>query len=107
MGTADDDTKKQLEETGHETYERLVHFPLWDEYGDMLKSDVADFKNIGGVLAGQDHGWKIPGKFTAYPWLHLDIAGVAYLNSSQGYKVKISTAVGLRLIYNFLKKKIS
>ncbi len=106
MGTAGEDLKKEFEQTGMETYERLVHFPLWDEYGDQLKSDIADFKNVGGMLAGHITAGKFLEKFTDYPWLHLDIAGVAYLSSSQGYKVKNATAVGLRLVYNFLKKQI-
>lgn len=107
MGTADDSTKKNLEESGLDVYERLVHFPLWDEYGDMLKSDIADFKNIGGALAGQITAGKFLEKFTDYPWIHLDIAGMAFFNTAQGYKTKGSTAVGLRLVYNFLKKRIS
>lgn len=105
MGTASDTLKKELEASGREVYERLVEFPLWDEYGDMLKSDIADIKNVGGALAGAITAGKFLEKFTEYPWIHLDIAGVAYFSSSMGYKGKNGSAIGLRLLYNFLKKR--
>ena len=52
MGTASDKTKKALLQAGIKTHERLVEFPLWKEYGEQLKSDVADLKNLGGPTAG-------------------------------------------------------
>lgn len=105
MGTADDETKTKLETTGNEVYERLVEFPLWDEYGDMLKSDIADMKNVGGINAGMITAGKFLQKFTNYPWIHLDIAGMAFFNSSQSYRPKNATGVGVRLLFNFLKQR--
>ncbi len=105
MGTASDTVKDQLEASGMEVYERLVEFPLWDEYGEMLKSEIADIKNVGGALAGAITAGKFLEKFTDYPWIHLDIAGVAYFSSSMGYKGKNGSAIGLRLLYNFLQKR--
>ena len=104
MGTANAEKKNLLEECGNEVYERLVGFPLWDEYGDMLKSDIADMKNVGGALAGHITAGKFLEKFTDYPWLHLDIAGIAFFQSSQGYKGKHASAFGVRLIFRFLEK---
>jgi len=46
MGTACKTVKSNLEESGEQVYERLVEFPLWKEYGNALKSNVADLKNI-------------------------------------------------------------
>jgi leucyl aminopeptidase len=105
MSTADENTNKQLETSGMEVYERLVEFPLWDEYGDMLKSDIADIKNVGGALAGAITAGKFLEKFTSYPWIHLDIAGIAFFHGSMGYKGKNASAFGLRMLYRFLEKR--
>ena len=71
----------------------------------MLKSDIADMKNVGGVNAGAITAGKFLERFTDYPWIHLDIAGVAYFQSNMGYKGKNGSAIGLRLLCNFLKKR--
>lgn len=105
MGTASEQVKNKLETSGMEVYERLVEFPLWDEYGEMLKSEIADIKNVGGALAGAITAGKFLEKFTDYPWIHLDIAGVAYFSSNMGYKGKNGSAIGLRLLFNFLQKR--
>jgi leucyl aminopeptidase len=103
MGTAKDDVKRKLEKSSEEVYERLIHFPLWDEYGDWIKSDVADIKNVGPGEAGHITAGKFLEHFTDYPWLHLDIAGTAYLMKEDSYRGKYGTAVGVRLITDFLK----
>jgi leucyl aminopeptidase len=55
--------------------------PLWDEYREQIKSDVADIKNTGGRAAGSiTAGWFLR-EFTDYPWVHLDVAGTAYSES--------------------------
>ncbi|MBX7109735.1 MAG: leucyl aminopeptidase [Chitinophagales bacterium] len=105
MGTAAGSIKQELEESGFEVYERLIEFPLWDEYGEMLKSDIADIKNVGGVMAGAITAGKFLEKFTDYPWIHLDIAGVAYFSSSMGYKGKNGSGFGMRLLFNYLQKR--
>lgn len=103
MGTAGETVKKQLENSGAATYERLVEFPLWKEYGDELKSNIADLKNVGSGNAGMITAGKFLEHFTDYPWLHLDIAGPAYLRTANGYRTKDGTGVGVRLLYHFLK----
>ena len=77
MGTAGKDRKQQLADSGMETYERTIEFPLWEEYGNQLESDIADIKNIGSSSAGLITAGKFLEFFTDYPWIHLDIAGVA------------------------------
>lgn len=52
--------------------------PLWDEYRELIKSDVADLKNTGGRAAGTITAAMFLREFTDYPWVHLDIAGTAY-----------------------------
>ncbi|MEO7175227.1 MAG: M17 family metallopeptidase, partial [Saprospiraceae bacterium] len=103
MGTASEKIKLQLQKSGQEVFERLVEFPLWDEYREEIKSCIADLKNIGGVNAGMITAGKFLEQFTDYPWLHLDIAGPAYLHTASGYRSKEGTGVGVRLLIQFLR----
>ncbi len=103
MGTAGTAVKRSLEDSGWHTYERLVELPLWKEYGDELKSHIADLKNMGSGAAGMITAGKFLEHFADYPWLHLDIAGPAYLRNANGYRPKEGTGVGVRLLFNFLK----
>ncbi len=102
MGTADDLLKTDLKLAGEMAHERLVEFPLWDEYQEHLKSDIADLKNIGGAEAGAISAGKFLEFFTNYPWIHLDIAGTAYLLSPDSYRGKHATGSSVRLLYHFL-----
>ncbi|GAB3812712.1 hypothetical protein GCM10028895_04050 [Pontibacter rugosus] len=83
-------------------HERLVEFPLWDEYKKELESDVADIKNLGGADAGAITAGKFLEVFTSYPWVHFDIAGTAYLHGEDSYRGKLGTGTGVRFIYNYL-----
>lgn len=103
MGTADTPVREKIETSGHQVYERLVHFPLWREYKDQLKSNIADLKNLGGPYAGMITAGKFLEHFTDFPWLHFDIAGSAYLKTADGYRTREGTGVGVRLVYDFLK----
>ena len=113
MGTASDDFFDKLEAAGNQTYERTVRFPFWSEYGDMIKSNIADAKNIGGALGGAITAGKFLEIFTknkngksAYPWIHVDIAGPAFLDFIDSYRGKEGTGYGVRLMYDFLKNRI-
>jgi leucyl aminopeptidase len=52
--------------------------PLWDEYRELIKSDVADLKNTGGRAAGTITAALFLKEFADFPWVHLDVAGTAY-----------------------------
>ena len=106
MGTAADEEFQKLESAGNTAYERVARFPFWDEYDDLLKSSIADQKNIGGREAGAITAGKFLQKFTDYPWIHIDIAGPAFLNAADHYRSEGGTGVGVRLMYNFLKSKV-
>jgi leucyl aminopeptidase len=106
MGTADKDIKKAVEKSGWATYERMVEFPLWDEYAEQLKSEIADLSNIGGPLAGASTAGKFLQHFTDYPWLHFDIAGPAFLSSASSYRPVGGTGVGVRFMIDFYKRYI-
>lgn len=101
MGTADNSMKKLLAESGNRTHERLVEFPLWEEYDAMLQSDIADMKNVGGREAGAITAGKFLQRFTNYPWLHIDIAGPAWLPNEDSYRGKGASGIGVRLLYDF------
>lgn len=103
MGNAGEETWHRLEACGDNVYERLVRFPFWDEYKDLLKSSIADMKNIGGVEAGAITAGKFLEHFTDYPYIHLDIAGPAFVAGDDGYIKTGGTGVGVRLLFDFLK----
>ena len=103
MGTATAKTKRQLKDAGDNTFERLVEFPFWDEYGDHLKSQIADIKNLGKAEGGAISAGKFLEHFVSYPWMHFDIAGPAFLTSPEPYKPHGGTGVGVRLLYDFMK----
>ena len=102
MGNTEDATFNALKRSGENVYERIVEFPLWEEYGESIKSDIADLKNVGAREAGAITAGKFLENFTDYPWIHLDIAGPAYLNTADHYRTKGGTATGVRLLIDFL-----
>ncbi len=103
MGSADENVKSKIEASANNTYERLIQFPLWDEYGDWIKSELADINNVGPGEAGHITAGKFLEHFTDYPWLHFDIAGTAYVTKEDSYRGKFATGVGVRMITDFLK----
>lgn len=102
MGTAEEETKEALRQSGYNQYERLVEYPLWDEYGEQIKSDFADLKNVGGPSGGAITAGKFLQHFTDYPWMHFDIAGVSFSLAKKGYLPSGGTAYGLRMLLDFL-----
>lgn len=64
-----------LQECGNEVYERIAELPLWEEYGDLIKSDIADMKNIGGREGGAIIAGKFLERFAEFPLIHMDIPG--------------------------------
>lgn len=105
MGTAADGEFDAITASGYEVFERIAKFPFWDDYSEMLKSDIADMKNIGGREAGAITAGKFLERFTDYPYIHLDIAGPAFLDYPSSYRLKGGSGVGVRLLYNFIKSK--
>ncbi|HYK83115.1 MAG TPA: leucyl aminopeptidase [Gemmatimonadales bacterium] len=91
---------------GERAGERCWPLPLWEEYRDLLKSDIADVKNSGGRGAGSiAGGWFLREFVTGYPWVHLDIAGTAYTEGEVPQQAKGPTAVGVRLFTEFILKR--
>ena len=94
-----------LKRSGDRVHERIVEFPMWDDYKEMLKSDIADQKNIGGKEAGAITAAKFLEAFTDYPYIHLDIAGPAFLEKRDSYRGIGGPGVGVRLLFDFIKSK--
>jgi leucyl aminopeptidase len=105
MGTAEKTIKKKIKKAANSTGERIIEFPLWDEYGDYMKSDIADLKNLGPMDAGAITAGKFLEHFIDYPWMHFDIAGPAYVSSNYNYRGKWSTAYGVRLLFKFVQNQ--
>jgi len=95
-----------LEECGKAVYERIAAFPFWDEYGELIKSDIADIKNIGGADAGMITAGKFLAHFTDYPFIHLDIAGPAFIEKKDSYLTAGGTGFGVRLLVEFLERRV-
>jgi len=93
-----------LKESGFEVYERLIEFPMWEEYGEMIKSELADLKNLGPPEAGSITAGKFLEHFTRYPYIHIDIAGPAFLEKRDSYRGQGGTGFGVRLLFDFVKK---
>jgi leucyl aminopeptidase len=102
MGNTSKEITEKIVESGEAVYERVAVFPFWEEYGEMVKSDIADLRNIGGELAGAITAGKFLEYFTNYPYFHLDIAGMAFLKKPDSYRGLGATGMGVRLLYNFL-----
>ncbi|URZ14587.1 leucyl aminopeptidase [Clostridium felsineum] len=91
---------KKLEEASYKSGERVWRLPEFDEYKKLIKSDIADLKNVGGKFAGTITAGLFIGEFIEEkPWLHLDIAGTAWRDNEDGYFSKGGTGAGVRILY--------
>lgn len=94
----------KIKKSADNTYERVWEMPLFDEYKEYLKSDIADIKNTGGK-----NGSLVTAAYFLYefaektPWVHLDIAGAAWTEKDKPYIPKGASGIGVRLVMDFLK----
>ncbi len=91
-----------LNQSSLNVYERLVEFPLWEEYDELIKSNTADIKNLGSAEGGAITAGKFLEHFVDYPWIHLDIAGPAIVSANDAYRTVGGTGVGTRLLFDFI-----
>jgi len=97
---------KGIQSAGNDVFERVVEFPFWDDYDELIKSDVADIKNTGGRFAGAITAGKFLAHFASYPFIHLDIAGPAFNDKKDSYRGTGGSGVGVRLLYRFIERKL-
>jgi leucyl aminopeptidase len=104
----DEGLKQEICEAADFTGERVWELPLWEEYDELIKGDAADYKNSGGRAGGAITAGAFLSKFTGgYPWVHLDIAGPAWLSKDRPYIPKGASGVGVRLLIQFLRNRVS
>jgi leucyl aminopeptidase len=102
----DDDLADALAAAGDRTGERVWRFPMWEPYGEMIKSDSADIKNVSDTRpspAGSIFAGKFLERFVDYPWAHVDIAGVAWNAKDVPYITQGATGFGVRLLVDWLR----
>ena len=108
--TKNDKLAEQLYNSGIKTHDRVWRLPLWDDYNELIKSDVADVNNVGKTRWG---GAITAAKFLEHfvdkklTWAHLDIAGPAMANDLNNYTKKYMTGFGVRLLFDYLSVKSS
>ena len=84
--------------------EKFWRLPLGDEYMDMIKSDIGDIKNTGGRYGGAITAAEFLHAFAEEtPWIHLDIAGVAWIEDSKPYIAKGPSGVAVRSILEWVR----
>ena len=94
---------ERLSTAAEATGERVWPFPLWQEYHDKIKSQVADIKNTGGREGGAITAAAFLQKFVGdIPWAHLDIAGTAWTTEEKPYLARGGTAYGVRLLIDMI-----
>lgn len=95
-----------LKQAGERCGERVWQLPLWDEYGEVMKSDIADLKNAGSRDGGSiTAGWFLKQFVGKTRWAHLDIAGTAWSEKARSYCPKGASGVGVRLLIEYLDSK--
>jgi len=88
---------------GNKSGELIWQLPMYNEYKEQLKSDVADIKNIGGRYGGAITAAKFLAEFIdGTPWVHLDIAGTSDSDKEHGYLVKGATGIPARTLLNLV-----
>lgn len=103
----DKELKERVVKAGETVWERVWEMPLWDDYFEQIKSPIADMKNTGGREGGVMTAAALLSKFVEnYPWVHLDIAGVAWTDKEKAYMPVGASGIGVRLIVQFLLDSI-
>jgi leucyl aminopeptidase len=93
-----------LKKAGEMCGERVWELPLWDGYGETMKSDIADLKNAGSRDGGSiTAGWFLKQFVGTTRWVHLDIAGTAWSDKARPCAPKGATGVGVRLLIEYLR----
>ena len=99
----DDALAREVNSAADTAHDRVWHMPLWDDYQEQLKSNFADFANIGGRPAGSVTAACFLARFTGkFKWAHLDIAGTAWKSG----KEKGSTGRPVPLLTQFLLNRV-
>jgi leucyl aminopeptidase len=101
----DEKLMEKIRKAGEKSGERVWQLPLWKDYSEKIKSDIADVKNISTTPgdAGAITAAAFLKKFVNYPWAHIDIAGTAWNDYEKPYETKGATGFGVRLLVELFK----
>ena len=106
LGT-NDKLKGEISRAAKATGELVWELPLWECYSELIKSDIADYKNSGGRAAGTITAAAFLSKFVGdFPWVHLDIAGPAWTAKDRTYIPKGASGVTVRLLVELLRNRV-
>lgn len=96
-----EDFCREFERAYEKSGERYLRFPIYEEYEKLIESDIADVKNVGGKFAGSITAGLFIRKFAEQtPWIHLDIAGTAWVEPPVfEYQSKGASGAGLTTMY--------
>ena len=102
---SEEELSEQLVSAGQATHERVWRMPLFEEYRELLKSDIADMRNVAGRSGGSIIAAVFLKEFVdkKIPWAHFDIAATAFWSDAKRYYSKYATGVGVRLMIEFLE----
>jgi len=95
----------RIKQASDSSLEKIWQFPLWEEYGELIKSDIADIKHLNSDI---DAGVMVGGIFLKnfikdVPWAHLDIGSTVWAKQEKGYTVKGATGFSVLLLLNLLR----
>jgi leucyl aminopeptidase len=100
----DETLQQKIRAAADRTGERVWPLPLWDDYKEKIKSDIADIKNSAGREAGAITAAAFLARYVGNtPWAHLDIAGTAWTTEERPYYTKGATGYGVRLLLELLQ----
>ena len=103
--TNNDELMNEIKKASKMAGEPVWEFPNNEEYKELYKSDFADLKNTGGRYAGTISAGLFLSEFVENtPWVHLDIAGTAFLPAESGYLPKSATGVHVKTLYHFIRE---
>jgi len=92
---------EHVRQTAERAGDRSWPMPLFDEYKDLLRSEIADMMNTGGRYGGAITAAQFLREFTGgLPWVHMDIAGTAWSEENKPFMPKGPTGVGMRTLVN-------
>lgn len=99
-----DESYEKFEDGLETSGERFWRMPLGEEYADLIKSDIGDIKNTGGRYGGAITAAEFLHVFAEdTPWIHLDIAGTAWVEDARPYIAKGPSGIGVRSIVEWVR----
>src|SRR3989344_1282697 len=95
----------KMKKASEKSLEKVWQFPSWEEYEELIKSDIADIKHLNSDIdAGAIVGGIFLKQFVKHiPWVHIDIGGAVWAKQEKGYKIKGATGFGVMTLLDFLR----